>query len=223
MNQSSAVRSVGRACPATVVIIAAGVVVASLAASLALARTIPASGHGSSDRIALARSAPSMRGGMTPKLIACQRQHRQICGPASYRALVHALPLSKPDSRGVRRADGLLTEQQFLSTLGWSNATVGAALMTYSQAQSQYPALAAGSSLIVDPSREVWVGTRYYNPPVTVPAADGFGPNGVTGDWSLSSESIVVDAVTGQQTDYCMNCTTVAAVANDAKRRHPRP
>jgi hypothetical protein len=101
-------------------------------------------------------------------IVACERSARIVCNPKASRSF----KLRAPNSAGV----ALLSQQQVLSELGWSGDTVGAALMTYGQAQASFPQLAAEASTVVDPSREVWVITAYFSSPVSVPYAFGFAP-----------------------------------------------
>jgi hypothetical protein len=81
--------------------------------------------------------------------------------------------------------------------MNWGGAVVGARLMTYGEAQSKWPQLAAASSAVVDPSRQVWVMTKYYSTPIAVP----WGGDPAQGTVKISQESVVVDAATGQETD----------------------
>lgn len=152
---------------------------------------------------------------LSEKVIACERRGGVVCNPAAH--TVKEFPLSRPDRRAASTSNGgLMTEQEALADVNWtgmtvdgSQATVGAAMMTYGQAQAAYPYLAGDSSAAVDPSREVWVLTRYYNPPVTEVRDWGFGP---AGDANQSAtvqdpyDSVVIDAATGQETDACQHC-----------------
>jgi hypothetical protein len=100
-----------------------------------------------------------------------------------------------------------------VSNLGWSGDSVGAVELTYGQAQEKYPELAAASSLVEDPNREVWVVTDYF-PPETVPRAGGWGPPGSEGYVTISAATVVVDATTGRETDWCEGCATIPASAS---------
>ncbi len=147
---------------------------------------------------------PAVRG-ITPSMAACERI-RMICDPQAYQAL--QLPLSRPDAAGVT----LLTEPQVLARLGWTGDKAGASLMTYGQAQASYPSLAAAASTVVDPSREVWVVTRYFTNPVTVPYAGGWGPpSAPQGTVQITAVTTVIDAATGTETDACAGCAVIPA------------
>jgi hypothetical protein len=130
----------------------------------------------------------------------------------AYKAMRRNLPLAQPDPRGARNSDStaLLTEAQAVAAQGWAGDSVGAALMTYGQANADYPALAAETSAIVDPSREVWVITRHFATPVTVPFA---GTYSIVSHppIQISGESVVIDALTGRETDACEGCAVIPA------------
>jgi len=156
--------------------------------------------------------------GMSQQVVACERSGKRLCDPAAARA--RRFPLSKPDPRRSVKATskagaagtGLLTEQQVLAQLGWSNLpanSVGVSLMTYGQAQNVAPDLAAESSTVVDPSRQVWVGTRYFSTPITAHGVDA--PPGGKDTMQVTSASVVIDAATGTVTDSCLNCAAIAA------------
>ncbi len=112
-----------------------------------------------------------------------------------------------------------MTEQDALARVGWTDttvggvqATVGAALMSYGQAKAQYPLVAGSSAVVVDPSREVWVLTRYYSPALEEVPNGGYGPAGAVGTATTEQvpyDSVVVDAATGQETDACQDCAAV--------------
>jgi len=104
-----------------------------------------------------------------------------------------------------------LTEQQALTEAGWrgqAGVMAGAALMTYRQAHAANPALAASD--IIDPKTQVWLVTVYLAHPETVPANDGYGPpSEPEGSELLSAWSVVINASTGSETDWCMGCSVV--------------
>jgi len=110
-----------------------------------------------------------------------------------------------------RKSDNrrMLTEQQIIANLGLTGTRYGASLMSYAEAQAQHPELAAAAPSIVDPITQVWVITRYYPKPVTEPV--GSVPAGVPATASVSSESWVIDAVSGHETDGCINCPVIPA------------
>jgi hypothetical protein len=104
-----------------------------------------------------------------------------------------------------------ITEQQALTEAGWTGQagqTVVGSLMTYGRAHATDPALAASD--IIDPSTRVWLVTVYLAHPKTVPADDGYGPpGGPQGTEKLSAWSVVINASTGVETDWCMGCTAL--------------
>ena len=104
-----------------------------------------------------------------------------------------------------------VTEQRALTEAGWTGRdgeTAGAILMTYGQAHAADPALAASD--IIDPSTQVWLVTVYLAHPQTVVANDGYGPpSGPQGTEQLSAWSVVINAVTAVESDWCMGCTVV--------------
>ena len=101
----------------------------------------------------------------------------------------------------------MLTEHQVIAKSGWSGDIVRARLITYGQAAAAYRALAASG--VMARSREVWVITRYYAKPVTVPFAGGWGPPGEPATERISAVSVVVDAATGTVTDSCEGCAVI--------------
>jgi|HubBroStandDraft_1064217.scaffolds.fasta_scaffold26459_2 hypothetical protein len=152
---------------------------------------------------AAARPAPVVRSdaaahAMPSAMAACERTSR-VCDPAALRAY----PLTSPMAHGAR----LLTEQQVVARYGGGGDIVRARLMTYRQAATAFPALAA--SAVIDRSREVWVLTRYYPKPVTVPFAGGYGPPGEPATEQISAVSVVIDATTGTVTDSCLGCAVI--------------
>jgi hypothetical protein len=143
-------------------------------------------------RATAARAMPSA-------VVACERSGRPDCGPA---ARDH-FPLDRPASPGAR----VLTLPQVVAKQGWTGDIVRARLMTYGQAAGAFPALAA--SAVVARSREVWVLTRYFAEPVTMPFAGGYGPPGEPATMTISAMSEVIDATTGQMTDECLGCAVI--------------
>jgi hypothetical protein len=140
--------------------------------------------------------------GTSAKAMACERTHR-ICNKAAWRAL----PLRTQDASGA----SLMTESQAIAAVGWqSGDQVGAQEMTYGQAQAAYPSLASES--FIDQTREVWVITLYYPTAVANP---GSAPEGATLP-PISSATIVLDAATGTETDWCAGCSTIPASTSAA-------
>lgn len=155
----------------------------------------------------------SSGGRVTARIARCQRAHRLICDRRAYAADRHDFPLAARRRAPIKsQTAGLMTEQQVLATYGWTNATVGASMMTYGQAGDRYPDLTGLSSAAVQPSREVWVVTRYHNPPVSESAQFGFGPpQAAQGSIGVRAYTVVVDASTGTETDACQGCATIPA------------
>jgi hypothetical protein len=186
-------RSAARAWPVWGVIGTAAVAGAVLALTVAtpVGRPAPAG------RAPVARSGASAHA-MPSAMVACERSSK-VCDPAALRTF----PLTSPMARGTR----LLTEQQVVARYGGSGDIVRVRLMTYGQAADAFPALAA--SAVIDRSREVWVLTRYYPKPVTVPFAGGYGPPGEPATEQISAVSVVIDAITGTVTDSCLGCAVI--------------
>lgn len=142
-----------------------------------------------------------------PGLARCVRRYK-VCGLSAAKALATAQKV-RPSHADTTQ----LSEAQVLAQLGWSNVPVGIAEMTYGQAQAAYPNLAASTT--IPSSEEVWVVTAYFTTPITAPTDGGYGPpSGETTSTgaateSYSSESAVIDATTGNETDSCLGCTTV--------------
>jgi hypothetical protein len=199
---------------ARVVVVTGVVAVAGLVVTIFAAGLLAAGGGVG---VAAAKSALHAPG---KRELACERRGGLICRPLPAAVRKAEFPLGVPDPRGASVSNGgLLTEQEALAGVGWtsttvegSQATVGAALMTYGQAHAQYALVATASAVVVEPSREVWVLTRYYSPALQVVPAGGHGPAG--GPVKATTEqdpydSVVVDAATGQETDACMVCAAV--------------
>lgn len=133
---------------------------------------------------------------------ACGRPH-YVCNRRAWQAM----PLGKPDAAGAT----LMTESQAISDAGWqSGGQVGAQEMTYGQAMNAYPSVAGEN--FIDQTRPVWIVTLYY--PTSIPNP-GSAPAGVTLP-NVSSVTIVIDAATGVETDWCAGCSTVPASATAA-------
>jgi len=102
----------------------------------------------------------------------------------------------------------LLTESQAIAPVGWQgDEQVGAQEMTYGHADSAYPDLAGEA--FIDPTRPVWIVTLYFPAPV---ASSWAAPSGAALPDS-SSATIVIDAATGTETDWCEGCSTIPASA----------
>ena len=191
---------------------AAGVVVVAGVIGVFAAGPLAASGQSGG---ALSKSALQWP---SKKEVACERRGGLDCSSAARTQKLGSL--SVRDARGASTSNGgLLTEQQAVASVNWTDtsvdgvqATIGAALMTYGQAQADYPMLAGSSSAVVDPSRQVWVMTRYYTPARTEARDWGFGP-AVNSKLSSTEQdpydSVVIDAATGQETDACQDCEAV--------------
>jgi hypothetical protein len=138
--------------------------------------------------------------GTSRKALACELRHK-ICNRAAWRAL----PMREPDAAGTT----LMTESQAIAAVGWqSGDQVGAQEMTYGQATSAYPDLAGED--FIDQTREVWIVTLY----LPAPEASSWVPppaNGAPAEFS--SATIVIDAATGTETDWCLGCSTIPASA----------
>jgi hypothetical protein len=139
---------------------------------------------------------------MPPAVPACEMSHAS-CGPPPR----EVFPLDRPMAPGAR----LLTQRQVVAELGWTGDTVGARRMTYGQAATAFPALAANA--VIARSREVWVLTRYFAKPVTMPFAGGYGPPGEPATMRISAMSEVIDATTGDLTDECLGCAAISRPA----------
>jgi len=105
-----------------------------------------------------------------------------------------------------------MTESQAIIAVGWqSGDQVGAQEMTYGQAMSAYPDL--GGEDFVNQTRPIWIVTLYYPAPVQSSWA---APNGAALP-AFSSATIVIDAATGTETDWCEGCSTIPASAAAAQ------
>jgi hypothetical protein len=135
------------------------------------------------------------------KALACERTQK-ICNRAAWRAL----PMRTPDAAGST----LMTETQAIAAVGWQRGDqVGAQEMTYGQATSAYPDLAGEE--FIDQARVVWVITLYFPTPVQSSWAPPPGFGAASSDFS--SATIVIDAATGTETDWCEGCSTIPASA----------
>ena len=100
----------------------------------------------------------------------------------------------------------LMTRSQAIAAVGYARGDlVGARAMSYGQVEAAYPALA--SSTRIATSRKVWVVTLYFPHPIPNP---GSGPIGVTLP-PISAATIVIDAASGTETDWCAGCSTIPA------------
>jgi len=148
--------------------------------------------------------------GTSAKAVACERTHR-ICNRAAWRTL----PMRAPDAAGAT----LMTESQAIAAVGWKSGDhVGAQAMTYGQAMSAYPDLA--SEDFIDTTRLVWIVTLYFPAPVPSSWAPPPGSTTPPGSATLpdfSSATIVIDAATGTETDWCEGCSTIPASAAAAQ------
>ena len=116
-----------------------------------------------------------------------------------------------PDAAG---GEALMTESQAIAAVGWQpGEQVGAQEMTYEQASSAYPDLAGEA--FIDPTRLVWIVTLYFPAPVESSWAPPPGI-GATTLPDFSSATIVIDAATGTEKDWCQGCSTIPASAATA-------
>lgn len=134
--------------------------------------------------------------GMNPKMVACERRSA-VCNPAALKEF--------PLDRRVPAGTPLLTRQAVLSELGLTSSITTARRTTYRQIQAADPALAASS--IIYPARIVWVVTRFFPKPVTVPQT--YGPPSAPTSIKITAESFVIDAATGDITDSCEGCAAL--------------
>lgn len=191
--------------------------------ALRVATPMVASGRGG-----LSPKRPSTTSGValvpsrtTTKFASCQKQHRLICDPAAYRALRSRLPLANPDPRNARRGvASMLTEQQAVASMNWTSDNVAAELMTYGEAHAKWPDLAAATSILIDPSRLVWVMTKYLPEPVAIAPFTTTFFSGTAQE--VSAYSVVIDAVTGDETDGADDA--VVPLTSDTRgKRQGRP
>ncbi|MHB1817424.1 MAG: hypothetical protein ACYCO9_05195 [Streptosporangiaceae bacterium] len=134
--------------------------------------------------------------GLNPVLAECEKRS-DSCGPAALKKF----PLNRP----VRAGTPLLTRRGVLAELGLTGAITAARRTTYRRIHAADPALAASS--IIYPARVVWVVTRFFRRPVTVPQT--YGPPGAATSIRVSAESVVIDAATGAMIDYCEGCAAL--------------
>ncbi len=127
---------------------------------------------------------------------------KKICNPAAWRRL----PLRGPDPAGVP----LMSQAKAIAQIGWrSGDRVGAAEMTYGQAEARYSGLA--SSNVTNPSRKVWVVTIRLAKPVRANSLD-LAPGQSAP--MISAATVVIDAATGTETDWCAGCSSVPVSAS---------
>ena len=129
---------------------------------------------------------------VVPGLEHCLKTY-QVCNQA---AAANAGILSKPVNAGSR----LLTAAQVLSDLRIPNPKVKrdtVRFTTYGTLRRQDSALAANSTIAA--SRPVYLVTVWFAKPVLVSPPV---PNGTPSSWYVTSAQYVVDAATGQVTDW---------------------
>ena len=127
-----------------------------------------------------------------PGLVQCLRVYR-VCNQV---AAVNEGVLSAP----VKAGSPLLTARQALSAVGASNPNVKRAtaiFTTYGTLHTQDAALAANDTIA--PSRPVYLVTEWFTNPVLVSPPV---PDGAQSSWYVTSAQYVVDAATGQVTDW---------------------
>jgi hypothetical protein len=82
--------------------------------------------------------------------------------------------------------------------------------MTYAQAHSRFPDLAAASGFVVNPNRKVWVVTSYLPRPLSGWLGGGWTYVTNVGRFvEVAQGSAVIDAATGQEPDSCSGCAAV--------------
>jgi hypothetical protein len=137
-----------------------------------------------------------------PALARCEKE-QEVCDQSARRRLDEFPPNQSP-----RATQPLMNEQQAVASLGWTGDTIGGSEMSYTQAQELYPELAASTTIVG--SRTVWVISRYLSPAVII--NPGYLPAGAPASTvTVSSESAIVDAASGIETDACTNCSLVPA------------
>lgn len=137
------------------------------------------------------------------KAVKCEEM-RIVCNQAAWRRL----PMRSPDPLSATT----MTEQQAIAEVGWkSGMGVGASEMSYGQASKAYPSLAADS--FVDPTRTVWVVTVYYSQAMS--SASYSPPQAAP--TSYSSATVIIDAASGNETDWCLGCSMIPASSAAAK------
>lgn len=146
---------------------------------------------------AAARSASTaVSHGTNPQLVACEQR-----SSACERAALKKFPLNRPVPAGTP----LLTRRVVLAELGLTHASAVATRTTYRQIRAADPALAASS--VIYPSRIVWVITRFFAKPVSVPQT--MGPPSAPTSITITAASYVIDAATGTMTDSCQGCAAL--------------
>ena len=126
--------------------------------------------------------------------------------PTAFRATRQGFPLAANDPNGA----ALLTRRQVIEDYGWNGSIVGASLMTYGQAHLRFPGLAAETSIVVNPTRKVWVLTDYLPRPLSKPLGAGWTYVTEVGRFvEVAQGSAVIDAATGQEPDSCSGCAAV--------------
>jgi len=143
--------------------------------------------------------------GTSAKAMRCELTHK-VCNRAAWRAL----PMRGPDPAGAT----LMTESQAINAVGWqSDDKVGAQEMTYGQAMSAYPGLAGEA--FIEKTRMVWIVTLYL--PAPEQSSWAAPPSFGAAASEFSSATIVIDAATGTETDWCEGCSTIPASAAAAQ------
>ena len=126
-----------------------------------------------------------------PGLAQCMTVHRRCsCAVPQKGWLTGKVPPGTP----------LLTAKQVLAGNGIPGPNIKratAVLTTYGALHRQDPALAASAT--ISPDRPVYLVTEWFIQPEVV---DISAPQGVPAQGTVTSEQLVVDAVTGQVTDY---------------------
>jgi hypothetical protein len=128
-----------------------------------------------------------------PGLVHCMRVYK-ICNQA---AATENGVLSRPLAAGTH----LMTASQVLQRLGTANPNVKratAVMTTYGTLHAKDPALAASTT--IDPGRPVYLVTEWFVKPVLVQGL--YVPNGAPGSGYVTGAQYVVDAATGQITDW---------------------
>lgn len=128
-----------------------------------------------------------------PGLAQCMRVYK-VCDQA---AAVENGVLSQPLAASTR----LMTAAQVLQRLGATNRNVRratAVMTTYGALHAKDPALAA--STIINPGRPVYLVTEWFAQPVLV--QDFSAPDGIPVSGYVTEAQYVVDAATGQITDW---------------------
>ena len=138
---------------------------------------------------------PPTAHGISTRLSACERSH-PVCDPAAFKKL----PMTGPDP-----ADAvLLSRRQVLAEFARPGISVAAVRTTYGAVRASDPELAASD--VIFGSRIVWVVTQYLSHPIIDQGADI--PLGARLK-RINKISYVIDAATGQETDYCLGCAAV--------------